>query len=66
MTAAYDALSKPMQEFCLALLRNMISAGVSRKAWQNPVAEGQLAQAVADNPPVTHPVIVRTRKVARK
>ncbi|MDG1943201.1 MAG: taurine dioxygenase [Halioglobus sp.] len=57
MTAAYEGLSKPMQEF----LANLTAEHDFSFGFKESLAESggrqRLAKAVADNPPVKHPVI---------
>ena len=57
MTAAYDALSRPMQEFLLGLTAEHDFSWGFKESLAEPGGRERLAQAVADNPPVTHPVI---------
>ena len=56
-TSAYDALSDPMQE----LLDGLVAAHDFRHGFQEslqePGGESRLAEAVAENPPVSHPLI---------
>ena len=57
MTAAYDGLSKPMQEFLSDLTAVHDFRYGFRESLAEPGGEERLAQAVRDNPPVVHPVI---------
>jgi taurine dioxygenase len=57
MTAAYDALSGPMQEFLSGLTAEHDFSYGFKESLAEPGGRERLAQAVADNPPVVHPVI---------
>ena len=57
MTAAYDALSKPMQDFLSGLTAEHDFSWGFKESLAEPGGRERLAQAVADNPPVIHPVI---------
>lgn len=57
MTAAYDGLSKPMQEFLVGLTAEHDFSFGFKESLAEPGGRERLAQAVADNPPVIHPVI---------
>ncbi len=55
--AAFNALSKPMQEFLTGLIAvHDFSCGF-KESLAEPGGRERLAQAVADNPPVEHPVV---------
>jgi taurine dioxygenase len=57
MTAAYQGLSMPMQNYLSELSAvHDFSCGF-KESLGEPGGRDRLAQAVADNPPVTHPVI---------
>ena len=57
MTAAYDALSAPMQKFLTGLSAEHDFSHGFKESLAEPGGRERLAQAVADNPPVIHPVI---------
>ena len=57
MTAAFDALSEPMQEFLSGLNAEHDFSYGFKESLAEPGGRERLAQAVADNPPVVHPVI---------
>ena len=57
MTAAYDALSNPMKEFLSGLNAEHDFSWGFKESMAEPGGRERLAQAVADNPPVVHPVI---------
>ena len=57
MTAAYDGLSKPMQEFLSGLGAVHDFRYGFRESLAEPGGAERLAQAVEDNPPVEHPVV---------
>jgi len=57
MTAAYDALSNPMKEFLSGLTAEHDFSWGFKESLAEPGGRERLAQAVADNPPVVHPVI---------
>lgn len=57
MTAAYDALSEPMQKFLYDLTAVHDFRYGFRKSLAEPGGEDRLRQAILDNPPVVHPVI---------
>ena len=57
MTAAYDGLSKPMQNFLQDLTAEHDFSHGFKESLAEPGGRERLAQAVADNPPVVHPVI---------
>ena len=57
MTAAYDALSAPMQVFLSGLTAEHDFSHGFKESLAEPGGRERLAQAVADNPPVIHPVI---------
>ena len=57
MTAAYDALSNPMKEFLSGLNAEHDFSWGFKESLVEPGGRERLAQAVADNPPVVHPVI---------
>ena len=57
MTAAYDALSQPMQNFLGDLSAVHDFSHGFRESLAEPGGSERLAQALADNPPVEHPVI---------
>jgi len=57
MTAAYDALSLPMQDFLSGLTAEHDFSWGFKESLAEPGGRERLAQAVADNPPVVHPVI---------
>jgi taurine dioxygenase len=57
MTAAFEGLSQPMQEMLLKLTAEHDFSHGFRESLAEPGGRERLAQAVADNPPVQHPVI---------
>ena len=57
MTSAYDALSQPMKTFLSELHAVHDFCHGFRESLAEEGGRERLAQAVADNPPVTHPVI---------
>jgi len=57
MTAAYDALSPVMQSFLCQLTAVHDFAHGFKESLAEPGGRERLAQALADNPPVEHPVI---------
>lgn len=57
MTAAYEALSKPMQQFLSTLDAVHDFSWGFKESLAETGGRERLAQAVADNPPVVHPVI---------
>ncbi len=57
MTAAYDALSQPMQNFLGDLSAVHDFSHGFRESLAEPGGRERLAGALADNPPVEHPVI---------
>jgi taurine dioxygenase len=57
MTAAYDGLSIPMQNFLEGLTAEHDFSHGFKESLAEPGGRERLAQAVADNPPVVHPVI---------
>jgi taurine dioxygenase len=57
MTAAYDDLSKPMQDFLGSLTAEHDFSFGFKESLAEPGGRERLAQAVIDNPPVKHPVI---------
>jgi len=57
MSAAYDGLSNSMQEFLSGLTAEHDFSYGFKESLAEPGGTERLAQAVADNPPVTHPVI---------
>jgi len=57
MTAAFDGLSKPMQDFLSTLTAEHDFSYGFKESLAEPGGRERLAQAVADNPPVQHPVI---------
>lgn len=57
MTAAYDALSSPMQRFLEGLSAVHDFAHGFKESLADPGGRERLADAVASNPPVRHPVI---------
>ena len=57
MTAAYDGLSNPMQEFLSRLTAEHDFSFGFKESLAESGGRERLAQAVTDNPPVTHPVI---------
>jgi taurine dioxygenase len=57
MTAAYDGLSASMQEFLSGLTAEHDFSHGFKESLAETGGRERLAQAVADNPPVVHPVI---------
>jgi taurine dioxygenase len=57
MTAAFDALSPAMQEFLSSLTAVHDFAHGFKESLAEPGGRERLAQALADNPPIEHPVI---------
>jgi taurine dioxygenase len=57
MTAAYDGLSSDMQNFLSGLTAVHDFAFGFKESLAEPGGRERLAQAIADNPPVEHPVI---------
>lgn len=57
MTAAYRALSKPMQDFLEGLTAEHDFSWGFKESLAEPGGRERLADAVAANPPVVHPVI---------
>jgi taurine dioxygenase len=57
MTAAYDGLSTPMQNFLADLTAEHDFSYGFKESLAEPGGRERLAQAIADNPPVIHPVI---------
>ena len=57
MTAAYEALSDPMKEFLSGLNAEHDFSWGFKESLAEPGGRERLAQAVASNPPVVHPVI---------
>ena len=57
MTAAYRGLSKPMQDFLSTLTAVHDFSYGFKESLAEPGGQQRLAQALADNPPVRHPVI---------
>ena len=57
MTAAYEGLSRPMQKFLAELTAVHDFAHGFKESLAEPGGKERLAQAVAANPPVQHPVI---------
>lgn len=57
MTAAYEGLSKPMQEFLANLTAEHDFSFGFKESLAEPGGRERLAKAVADNPPVNHRVI---------
>jgi taurine dioxygenase len=56
-TKAYDSLSEPMQNFLSELTAEHDFRHGFKESLEEPGGAERLAQAVADNPPVCHPVI---------
>lgn len=65
MTSAYDALSPAMQTFLSGLTAMHDFSYGFKESIAEPGGRERLAQAIADNPPVEHPVI-RTHPVSGK
>ncbi|GJM13387.1 MAG: alpha-ketoglutarate-dependent taurine dioxygenase [Pseudohongiella sp.] len=57
MTAAYDSLSEPMQKLLGGLTAEHDFSHGFKESLAEPGGRERLAQAVADNPPIQHPVI---------
>ena len=57
MTAAYDGLSSFMQQFLSSVEAEHDFSYGFKESLAEPGGQERLAQAVKDNPPVTHPVI---------
>jgi len=57
MSAAFDGLSQPLQEMLLKLTAEHDFSHGFKESLAEPGGRERLAQAVADNPPVQHPVI---------
>lgn len=57
MTAAYDALSAPMQAFLQELTAVHDFSHGFRESLEEPGGRERLSQALVDNPPVEHPVV---------
>lgn len=66
MTAAFDALSQPMQAFLADLSAVHSFEHGFRESLAEPGGRERLAQALADNPPVTHPVVRTHPESGRK
>ena len=66
MTAAYQALSKPMKIFLDDLTAVHDFSYGFKESLAEPGGRERLAQAVADNPPVVHPVIHRHPETGEK
>lgn len=66
MTAAYDALSKPMQEFLDGLIAIHDFRHGFRESLAEPGGEERLKQIVIDHPPVEHPVIQTHPETGKK
>ena len=66
MTAAYDALSSRMQAFLGELAAVHDFSHGFRESLAEPGGHKRLAQALADNPPVEHPVIRTHPESGRK
>jgi taurine dioxygenase len=66
MTAAYDALSPKMQDFLGELGAVHDFSHGFRESLEEPGGRERLAQALADNPPVEHPVIRTHPESGRK
>jgi taurine dioxygenase len=66
-TAAYDALSRPLQEFLLTLTatHNIAQSFPAERFGMSAEANERLEAAKRKNPPVTHPV-VRTHPVSKR
>ena len=65
MTAAYDGLSSNMQQYLSTLEAEHDFSYGFKESLAEPGGSERLAQAVKDNPPVTHPVI-RTHPESQK
>ena len=66
MTAAYDGLSRPMQEFLAGLTGVHDFSHGFKESLAEPGGKERLAGAVAANPPVRHPVIRTHPETGRK
>ena len=66
MTAAYDALSAQMKEFLSGLTAEHDFSWGFKESLAEPGGRARLAQAVANNPPVVHPVIRTHPESAKK
>jgi len=66
MTAAYDALSAQMKEFLSGLTAEHDFSWGFKESLAEPGGRERLAQAVANNPPVVHPVIRTHPESAKK
>ena len=66
MTAAYDALSPQMKEFLSGLTAEHDFSWGFKESLAEPGGRERLAQAVANNPPVVHPVIRTHPESAKK
>ena len=66
MTAAYDALSAQMKEFLSGLTAEHDFSWGFKESLAEPGGRERLAEAVANNPPVVHPVIRTHPESAKK
>lgn len=66
MTAAWEALSRPMQQFLETLRAEHSFEHGFRESLAQPGGRERLAQALADNPPVLHPVVRTHPESGRK
>ncbi len=66
MTAAFDSLSKPLQQFLEGLHAVHDFTWGFKESLAETGGKKRLARAVADNPPVTHPVIHTHPETGRK
>lgn len=66
MTAAYNALSAPMKKMLEGLTAIHDFSYGFKESLAEPGGRERLAQAVADNPPVVHPVIHRHPETGEK
>jgi taurine dioxygenase len=66
MTTAYDALSGPLQAFLATLMAVHDFAHGFRESLAEEGGRERLSQALADNPPVEHPVIRTHPETGRK
>ena len=66
MTAAYDALSAQMKEFLSGLTAEHDFRWGFKESLAEPGGRERLAEAVANNPPVVHPVIRTHPESAKK
>ena len=66
MTAAYDALSVQMKEFLSGLTAEHDFSWGFKESLAEPGGRERLAEAVANNPPVVHPVIRTHPESAKK